>query len=74
MGEEDERPPGVELRRTEQSVIARHVPTDISCHAASVPEAITWLAEAVALQTGAGGTVDDPEQFLADYSCDTERD
>lgn len=74
MNDGGERPPGVELRCTERSVIARHVPTDVSCHAASVSDAITWLAEAVALQTGADGAVDDPEEFLARASSQAEHD
>jgi hypothetical protein len=61
-------PPDVELRRTERSVIARHVPTDISCHAASVPDAIAWLTEAVALHTGSDAAVEDPQQFLREYA------
>jgi len=63
--ESNDRPPGVELRCTEASVIARHDPTGVVCHGESVDAAIRWLAEGVALDLGCDTEVEQPERFLA---------
>jgi hypothetical protein len=60
-----DRPPGVELRETRESVIARHHPTGVVCHGETVESAIRWLAEGVALELGCDVDVDQPERFLA---------
>ena len=66
MTESDDRLPGVELRQTEESVIARHDPTGVVCHGESVDAALRWLAEGVALDLGCNADVDQPERFFED--------
>ncbi|MFD1567694.1 type II toxin-antitoxin system HicB family antitoxin [Halolamina litorea] len=70
MTESADRPPGVELRRTGDSVIARHEPTGVACHGESVDAALRWLAEGIALDLGCESEIDDPERFIADVSAD----
>ena len=69
MTQSEDRPPGVELRETEESVIARHDPTGVVCHGETVESALRWLAEGVALDLGCDVDVEQPERFLADASA-----
>jgi predicted RNase H-like HicB family nuclease len=65
MTDRVEPPDGVEVRERGDDVVANHLTTGISAHGDSVAEALGWLAEALALELGYEGAIDDPVAFLA---------
>ena len=64
MTEFRDPPSGVSIRRVDGSIVAQHEATDVSSHGETKAEAIQWLAEAVALEVGFDGEVDDAVEFL----------
>ena len=74
---EDDGPDGVEfVREDDGTVTARDLETGFARGGDTRAEALTQLAEVLALEAGDGEPIDDPDEFLGEVgvSSDTDRD
>ena len=74
---EDDDPDGIEfVREDDGTVTARDLETGFARGGDTRAEALTQLAEVLALEAGDGEPIDDPDEFLGEVgvSSDTDRD
>jgi predicted RNase H-like HicB family nuclease len=72
---EDDGPEGIEfIREDDGTITARDLETGLARGGDTRAEALTQLAEVLALEAGDGESIDNPEEFLEDIGVDPTAD
>jgi len=69
----DDDPEGIEfIREDDGTITARDLETGLARGGNTRAEALTQLAEVIALEAGDGEPIDDPDEFLQDIGVDPD--
>ena len=72
---EDDDPDGIEfIREDDGTITARDRKTDLARGGDTRAEALTQLAEVLALEAGEGESIEDPDEFFQEIGVDPDAD